>query len=460
MNITQTPQSDLSALIQINLVEADYTQEVDKSLKEYQHKAAMPGFRPGKVPFGMIKKMYGKQVMAEKVNDIVSEALNKYIVDNKIRILGQPLSNNEKNAEIDFENDVDFNFYFEIGIAPEITLDLSKVKATYLKVKATDDDIEKTVNEIAKNQGTTSHPETVEENDQLELKIHQLDDDKEEVQDGLEKNIHLFVEQIKNKTVKKTVIGKELGAEFVFDFVKALGSEEAVITALELDENQKELAKSKFNVIINDIERKVPAEINETLFNNTFPNAGITDLEGFKAKLAEEMEKHYAAESDKYFYEKAIDAVVEAHPFDIPDDFLKRWMMEINEGKITENDIAENYDKYYARTLRWQLIEQEIVKNNENLHISEQEIRDQVKKYFFPTIMNAEAIDEEMNKRLEGVIDNLLKEENQRTQVTNQLAQQKMTDFFKGNLKIKEKEVTYDGFIKELQAENPIPNSK
>ena len=450
MNITQTPKSDLTATIQINIVEADYAQDVTNALKDYQKKASMPGFRPGKVPFGMIKKMYGKAVMAEKVNDAISNALQNYIVENKLNIIGQPLSDDEKNADINFENNVDFDFYFEIGLIPEINIDLSKVKTNYHKLTVSEETIEDTLKKIVEGNPTHTNPETVGENDKLDLKVHQVNKEGKEIEGGFEKKIQIHMDQIKGKTIKKNLIGKEVGAEFLLNLSKALGSDDAAEKVLGLTDAQKELASADFNVIIDEIHRDEPAELNEDFFKRVFPTDDIKDLDAFKKRIGDELEKNYQNESDKFFFDKAIDAIIDANTFAIPDEFLKRWIVEANEGKITQEDVTENYDKFYSRSFRWQLIEQDLLKNNPDLAVKQEEIREQFRKYFFPMIMNPESVDEEMNKRLEGIVDNMMQNQEQRSQIANQIAEQKMTAFLKANLKIKEKQLTYDEFVKEI----------
>ncbi|MDR0970179.1 MAG: trigger factor [Lentimicrobiaceae bacterium] len=453
MNITQTPKSDLTATIQINIVEADYAQDVTNELKNYQKKASMPGFRPGKVPFGMIKKMYGKSVIAEKVNDAISNALQNYIVENKLNIIGQPLSDDEKNSDINFENNVDFDFYFEIGLIPEINIDLSKVKTTYYKLTVSKETIEDTLKKIAEGNPTHTNPETVGENDKLDLKVHQIDKEGKEIEGGFEKKIHIHIDQIKEKTIKNDLIGKEIGSEFLLNLSKALGSDDAAEKVLGLTDTQKELASADFNTIIDEIHRDEPAELNEDFFKRVFPTDDIKDLDTFKKRIGDELEKNYQNESDRFFFNKAIDAIIDANTFAIPDEFLKRWIVEANEGKITQEDVTENYDKFYSRSFRWQLIEQDLLKNNPDLAVKQEEIREQFRKYFSPMIMNSESVDEEMNKRLEGIVDNMMQNQEQRNRIANQIAEQKMTTFLKSNLKIKEKQLTYDEFVKEISKE-------
>ncbi len=178
MNITQESNGDLNAIIHINLVEEDYLESVNKQLADYRKKASMPGFRPGKVPMGMIKKMYGKGVLAEEVNKAVSEALNNYIVENKLKVLGYPLPNLDKSATVDLEKSESYDFYFDIGLSPEFEIILSdKISIPYYKIKVKKEDVDKAINDVKVRFGTEENPEKAEETDGLQGKFSELDAD-------------------------------------------------------------------------------------------------------------------------------------------------------------------------------------------------------------------------------------------------------------------------------------------
>lgn len=356
MNTTQTAKGDLLATIQIEISKADYADEVTKALKDYQHKASVPGFRPGKVPFGMIKKMYGAAVTFDKLNQKVSEALNQHIKDNNLDLMGYPLSDPDKDQPAaDPEEQETMTFYFEAGLKPEVKVNLAEIGMDYYNIKASEKEIDATVTRIQEN----------------------------------------------NK----------------------------------------------------DEEGKV-AELNEDFFKKFFPGKDIKDIETFRKEVAGEMEKQYVIEADRMFYNLAIDKLVNEIKFDMPDAFLKRWIVANSEGKITAEDAEKNYDNTYSKSFRWQLIEEAIAKANPELVLKEEEIRDFVTKMYFGHL-DMSGMDEDMKGRLNGIIDSVLKDEKQRETIYNQVADQKFTAFFKNNMKVNNVETDYEGFVKAVMPEMP-----
>ncbi len=357
MKTIQTAKGDLLATIQIDIDKADYAEDVKKELKNYQHKAVLPGFRQGKVPFGMIEKMYGATVTFDKLNKKVSEALNNHIIENKLDIMGYPLSDPEKQQPTDPETQDTMSFFFEVGLKPEINFNLAEIKMNDYNIKASDKEIDATI---------------------------------ERIREG----------------------------------------------------NKKD--------------DKLP-ELNEELFKLIFPSKDIKDVETFRKEIAAEMERQYVVEAERMFYNNAIDKLVSEVKFDMPDSFLKRWIVANSEGKITEEDVEKNYDSTYSKTFRWQLIEENIVKANPELVLKEEELREFVTKMYFGQLDIA-GMNDEMKKRLDGIVDSVLKDENQRQNIQNQVADNKLTAFLKKAMKVKVVDTDYEGFVdavlpKEAKAE-------
>ncbi len=451
MNITQTEKSNLTATIQINLLKTDYEPEVQKALKEYQRKASMPGFRPGKVPFGMVKKMYGKGVLAEKVNQIVSDALNNYIIEQKLQVMGYPVADMEKNDIIDFDTQDDFNFYFEVAMAPEFDIDLTTLKVDYYNIKASDEDVEKTINNILEGNPNHSHPEKVGEKDKLDVRLFQADTNGQEVENGFTKELTFHLDQVTNEEAKKLLVDKETGAEFIFNFSKASGSDEAAAKMLGIEDMA--LAASDFNMIIDEIHREEPAVLDEELFEKIYPGQEVKDIKVFKEKIKADIEKQYVQESDRYFFGKAVDELLEKANFEMPNEFLKKWIVDNSEGKMTMEEVEKDYDAKYAKSFRWQLIEEKLLKQNEDLIVKEQEIREVVKSYFFGGFQG-QGLDDEMSSRMEGIVDTMLKNQDERRRISNQVAEQKMTKYFKEQFKLKEKAISYEDFAKMVTENN------
>lgn len=360
MKTIQTAKGDLLAGIQIDINKADYAEDVKKELKNYQHKATLPGFRQGKVPFGMIEKMYGSAVTFDKLNKKVSEALNSHILENKLDVMGYPLSDSDKQQPTDPETQETMSFFFEVGLKPEIKVELGKIAVNDYNIKASDKEIDETIKRI---------------------------------QEG----------------------------------------------------NKKD--------------DKLP-ELNEELFKMIFPGKDIKDVETFRKEIATEMERQYVVEAERMFLNNAIDKLVSEVTFDMPDAFLKRWIVANSEGKISEEDVEKNYDNVYSKTFRWQLIEETIAKANPELVLKEEELREFVTKMYFGNLDIA-GMDDDMKKRLDGIVDSVLKDENQRENIKNQVADNKVTAFLKKAMKVKVIDTDYEGFVKAvLPQEDKKPAAK
>ena len=449
MNTTQTPKGEQLISIQINVVKEDYEPQVKKELNKLQKKAAVPGFRPGMVPFGMIKKMYGAQATIEVLNSLVSETLNNYIFDNKLDLIGYPLSDLDHQQPVDFDKQDALDFYFEAALRPEIHVDYAKSSIDFTRVIADDKAIDKTIEEIMERNPNITHPENVGESDTLELKVREAENGNE-VDNGFKKDYVMFpMKDIRTKTLKKKLLGKEVGAEFIVNFANILESEEKVTKLL----GEEAPADSDFNIIIDDIRREEVPVFDEEFFKKIYPNKDITDLETFRACVKADMEKQYESETDRILLTKMIDSLVENTAFNLPDEFLKRWITENNQGKLTAEDIEKNYDSNYSKGLRWQLIEDSIVKDNPDLAIKDEEMSAFLRSQIFPGL-DYETMDDDMKGRIDKITENYLKNEDQVNNIKNQIADLKITAFLKTKIKINYTEKTYDDFIKELEAES------
>ena len=448
MNITQTSKGDNHISIKISVEKADYQETVEKTLKQMRQRANVPGFRPGMVPMGMIKKMYGASAKMEALNNVVSENLNKYIFDNKLNVIGYPLSDLDNQQPNDLENQDNMDFCFEAAIRPEINIDYTNTMVDFYHIIAEEEDVQRAIDDMLERNPNTSHPETVGENDRLEMKVREAKDGKE-VEDGFEKDgVYIHMDQITNKTIRKKFIGKEVGAEFIVNLAKALGGEEAAAKILGKDAP----ATSDFNIIIDDALRSEKPELDEAFFEKVFPKQDVKDLDTFKAKVKAEMEKQFEAETDPILFNKMIDEIVAAAHFELPDAFLKRWLVENSQGKVTAEDVEKNYEKDYEKGLRWQLIEDSIAQANPELIVTDEELKNFVLKQIFPGIDYA-TLEDDMKANLDKIAANYLKESQQKEQLKNQLADIKMTQFLKGKMNINYTETNYKDFMTKLEEE-------
>lgn len=448
MNTTQTLKGENLISIQINVVKDDYEPQVKKELSKLRQKAQIPGFRPGMAPTGMIKKMYGTQATAEVLNTLVSDTLNNYILDNKLDLIGYPLSDLDHQQALDFEKQDSLDFFFEAALRPAINIDYSKINIDFTHVIADDASIDKTIEEIVERNPNITHPEVVGDNDSLELKVREAENGKE-LEDGFQKDyVILSLKDIHTQANKDLLLGKEVGSEFIVNLADILGSKEAATKILGNDAP----ADSDYNIIIDDIRHEEKPELNEEFFKKMYPDKNITDVEAFRGAIKEDMERQYTNETDRILFTKMIDALVDNTPFNLPDAFLKRWIAENNQGHLSAEEIEKNYDNNYSKGLRWQLIEDTIVKDNMDLAIKDEEVKAFIRTQIFPGL-NYDTMEDDMKGRIDKIADSYLKNEEQANNVRNQLADIKMTQFLKTKLKINYTDKTYDEFIKDLESE-------
>ncbi len=448
MNITQTEKGENLISIKISVEKADYQENVEKTLKQMRQRAQVPGFRQGMVPMGMIKKMYGTSAKMEALNSLVSDSLNKHIVDNKLDLIGYPLSDPDNQQPNDLENQDNMDFFFEAALRPEINIDYTNTMVDFYHIVPEEEDIQRAIDDIVARNPNTSHPDIVGENDRLEVKLREARNGKE-VEDGYERDgFYFHIDQIKDEECRNQLIGKEVGSEFIFNFAKALQSEEAAAKML----GEGAPAASDFNMIIDDAIRDEKPELNEEFFEKIFPKQDVKDMDTFKAKVKGEMEKQFEAETDPILFNKMIDELVAAAHFDLPDAFLKRWIVENSQGKITAEDVEKNYEKDYMKGLRWQLIEDSIVAANTELIVTDEELKQFVLRQIFPGIDYA-TLEDDMKANLDKIAANYMKDGQQKEQLKNQLADVKMTAFLKGKMNINYSETNYKDFLKKLEEE-------
>jgi trigger factor len=444
MNITQEPNGDLQAIIHIQIQEEDYKDKVNEVLKSYRKKANMPGFRPGMVPMGMIKKMYGASVMADEINKLVSEALDKYVYEQKLDILGHPLANMEKTKQIDFDKDKEFDFYFDIALAPEFEVDLKAagLEIPYYKIIPTDKEIDTAVKDVQNRYGEEIHPDEVAEGDYVSGTFVQLDENGNELEGGYAKEAYFSVNDLKLKKYQKEFIGKKKGDVVVVNGEKAFDKDKrAAVLGNEITDEQ---LKSDYKFEIKEITRIIPAELNEELFKKVYPDDELKTEEDFRNRIKQDMEKEYAKESDRKFVDDTVKKLSEMIDINLPDEFLKRWLLESNQGQITKEQLEVQYDNY-AQTFKWQLIESKLNKQFDNtLNVNTEEVRDQVRGYF--GIRDKQS----SNDQIEQIVDQVLSNPQEENRIYSNLKTEKLAKVFHEHVKKQEKEVTVDEFLKIL----------
>ncbi len=451
MEITKESTGELTSTVKIAVSPAEYNESVNKVLKEYQRKANVPGFRPGHVPFGMIKKMYGSAVFADEVNKLVSDALSKYIADEKLDVLGQPLPNMELTQTFDWQDGKEISFYFDLAFAPEFKLVLDEtVSIDYHKIIVNDDLLDKYITDLRQRYGSMGTAEVAGEKDVLSGEFVQLDEAGNILEDGIFHTSKMMIDTIKDEETKKAFIGAKTGDILVFNPLKALENTTEIATMLAIQKEETENLHSDFRFTVGEISTMIPAELTDAFYAQVFPDAGITSEEDFRNKLRAESENSFVGDSDHYFMHIVQDKLMEMAPMSLPDDFLKRWLLESNEGKITQEDIDKDYDKY-SKSMKWQLIENRIIKEN-NIEVEDEQIKGFVKDRYLPG-WRTMPLTEDLEKRLDTLADSFLETRHDEVRrIIDSLFEVKIAALIKSKVKLVEKEISYDDFVK-LDAE-------
>ena len=368
MNVSLQNIDKVSALLTVKLEKADYQEKVEKSLKNIRQKAQMPGFRPGMVPAGLVKKMYGKSVLAEEVNKLLSETVYKYIQDNKINILGEPLPNEDKQPEIDFETMEEFEFLFDIALAPEFNVEVSNNdKVDYYNITVTDEMVESQVASYTQRNGKYEKVEAYsEKNDMLKGLLAELDENGNTKEGGIQiEGASLMPGYMKNEEQKAIFATAKVNDVLVFNPNAAWdGNVYELSSLLKIEKEAVADMKSNFSFQVEEISRFVPGELNEEIFNMVFGEGVVKTEEEFRAKIKENIAMQYVADSDfKFLIDVRKMLTEKIGKLEFADALLKRVMLLNNQDK-GEQFVEENYEKSIEE-LTWHLIKEQLVKANE-----------------------------------------------------------------------------------------------
>jgi trigger factor len=374
MNISQEKIDNLNAVLKINIDPADYTPRVDKAIKDHAKKANIPGFRKGMVPSSHIKRMYGKSILVDEINNLLSDTLNKYIEDEKLEVLGQPLpKTGEDTKEYNWDFADNFEFNYEVGLAPEFDITFSaKDKLTDYVIKVDDETLESRIKNIRKSYGKMTNPDVSADDDVLYAELVQLSPDGSVFEDGISNITSVRLDQVQDEKVKKSLIGLKKDDVVTLDIQKAYNNDAARIAAiLKIEEDAAADLKSKFQLTVKNVNRLAEADLDQEFFDKLFGEGVVTDEAGFRAKITEELESMMVQDSERKLQDEIYHYAIDKVQFNLPDEFLKRWLRATNE-QLSEEELQGGY-KDFAQNLKWTLIENKIIKDN-NIDIKYDEV--------------------------------------------------------------------------------------
>jgi trigger factor len=445
MKLTQSKAKDLMATITVELVAADYSEKVEKILKDYRKTADVPGFRKGKTPMAIINKKYRTSVIVEEVNKLLQDELYKHISAEKVRVLGSPMPIDE--TPIDWENTEDFTFQYEVGLAPEFDVKITaKDKLNYYKIKADAKLVDGYCTDIAKRYGKMSNPEVSVEGDLIFCAISQLDVDGNVMSNGISNEATVAMEYIADAKIKKQFVGVKKDDVLKVNVMKAFTNHADLGSMLNVSNDAlHNLTSEEFQFTVKNINQLAPAELTTELFDKVYGEGKVKDVKEFKAKVQEEAEGQFVGESDRMLKNDIVTYFIEKLKLQMPDDFLKRWLVQTSEQPITMEMLATEYDMY-AKSLQWQLIENKILENYE-VKVTQEDVLNQTKK-LIGSQMKQYGQPEGDDAQLTDIATNILKNEEERKKIYDQIFDERTLVVYKENFKLTEKNVTYDEFVK------------
>lgn len=452
MQISQENVDQLNAIIRINISPEDYQPGVDKQLREYGKRASMPGFRPGKVPFGMIRKMYGKSALAEELNRLTSNSVQQYIRENGLNILGNPLPLEENDESINFDEPGEMQLAFEIGLAPVFETDLSvNHRFNFYLPKPDMSEIEEIISNYRLRFGTSEPVETAAAGDMLHGILEQLDEQGEIAEAGLSAHVDIEEKKLIEPDLFLQFTGLKAGSMIVikpsavFKDLTELANE----TGSDIDETA--VFDSNFRFTVENIHRIVPAELNQELFDKMFGVGKVSSLEEARQFISDEMVKNYRKQSDIRFFNEVVEHLVNNTSVNLPDNFMKKWLVSNSEGKVKPEDVEQNYENY-AKAIRWQLIEGKILRDNK-ISFTQEDVLNKLTDDFLGYMGISQADDnDDLRERARQVATGMLKNEKQVNEAYEELFNQALIKLFYDSFDVVEQELPLDEWVKQIGA--------
>ncbi|HSM46690.1 MAG TPA: trigger factor [Draconibacterium sp.] len=373
MNITRENIDAVNAVLKVAIEKADYEKTVADQLKEYRQKAVIPGFRPGKVPDGLIRRKYRIPILVDEVNKLLSKNLSQYLVDEKLNILGEPLPNEEQQKTINWETDENFEFTFDVALAPEINISLGKENEfNFYKIAVSEEMIDQQVEMAQSHLGENVPDDEIKETSSVRGNFAQLNDSDEELEEGIRPNdVLIAIDLIKDDEIKTNFVGKKSGDVVIFDPVKAFENRYEVRHMLKIKQDEADVLNSNFKFTINEILRFEKAELDEDFFKKLYgEETNVKTVDDFRNRIKLEIETNLMHSSNHKFALDAHDKLVEQANITLPEAFLKRWLIAINK-EITVEQVENEFEAFIS-DLKWQLIKDVLVKEN-NIKVTPQE---------------------------------------------------------------------------------------
>jgi len=448
MEVIKEQIDDLNAVLKIQLKEDDYTPKVDASLQDLKKKASLKGFRPGKVPMGLVKKMYGKSVLYEEINKLVSESLTNYMKEEDLQVIGEPIPS-EDQKQINFDTQKEFDFLFDVGLRPEFEITLNKrLKLPYYEIVADDKIIDQYVDSYTGRYGKLENIDTVIETAVTKGKIEQLDADGNILENGIStEGTSILLDKITDEDEKKKFLNSKIGDIIKIDINKTFSTETERASVLGVEKEDVEKLENNFQYTITEITNFIKAELNEELFKKVFKDEEIKTEEEFRNKIKEDIAKSTIKDSD---YKFAIDVrkkLIEKTDIALPEEFLKRWLLLKDENKELTGEKFDKDFPNFLTDLKWQLITNKLVEEHK-IKVDPEEIKElaiEITKMQFQQY--GAQVDMFPPEQLEQFANDMfLKKENEVRKLYDKKFEDKVVKIIKEAVKLDRKEVSHEEF--------------
>ena len=442
MNISKKDINALNAELSITLSPIDYEAKVENAIKKAQKQATLPGFRAGKVPVSLIKKQYGKGILVEEVNKILNSTLQSYIVENNIDILGNPMPKNDN--VIDFEKQTEWTFNYEVGLSPQFDLKLDNSHTfIYNTVKIDDELVEKYLKDVKRNYGKPSNPEVAAATDVLYIDIVELDAENNIVAGGIFKATSIGIDRLKNEEVKAKLTGATVDSKFIINANDLYDSAVDKSMSLGIDKELAEVFNSNLQLTVRNIARMEDAELNQELFDKLYGAGNVNSETEFRDKIKSELAVMFTQDTDRKFVEGVEKTLVEKLNITLPDDFLKRWLLAVNDKPLTKEQLDSEYPAY-ATSMKWKIIENKIIKGN-NITVDINEAKAEASNYVRSQYARYGQTPDETE--VAKIADSILAKREEAQKIFEGIYSKKVIEVLKSSCKLDSKEVSYNEFF-------------
>ena len=438
MEITRENIDELNAVIKVDIKKDDYNPKVEKILKDYRKTANIPGFRKGHVPMGMVKKQYGQAVLVDEVNRILQESLNNYITEEKLEILGNPLPKEQES--FDWQQD-DYSFEFELGLSPKFDVDLKTKEAiTQYQIVADEEMIDNQIKTIQKQYGKLVSKEEVEEGDVVAGTF-------KNEEEGIENTTTLPLEKLKGKRNLNKFVGSKVGDTISLKTKSLFEDDHDLIEFLKVEHDKAHDLDVEVTFEITEVNQQELAELDQELFDKLFGEGNVKTVTELKEKIKEDAENQFKQQSDQQLLNDVTERLIENTNFSLPAEFLQKWIQVSGEKQLTAEEAKEEYEKS-EKGLRFQLIEGKLVQDND-LQVQFDEIKEITRDRIKMQMAQFGQMDPS-EKDLDDITARVLSNQDEVKKLSEQVMNQKLLEFYKENINLDKKEMTYENFVKEV----------